>query len=471
MLTKITTLRYFGETSHRLTIEVDLRKGFPGFTIVGLPDTAVQEAKERIKSAIINSGLDFPFTYKIVVNLAPAALRKHGTSLDLPIALAILLASHRKTLPNHQNTVVLGELSLDGSLVQTQNLAPILLDAHKFGDSVVIPAANQQQAGLCRATVYTPRTLKEAFFHITKQRALQPFNLVPTLFPTRHTTDFADIIGHDHAKRALMIAATGRHHIRFSGPPGTGKTLLSSALPSILPPLTKAEQYAVTRMHAIANPNLDELEKVRPFRNPHHSCSVAAMTGGGNSPTPGEISLAHNGVLFLDEAPEFSRQVLETLRQPLESGNITITRSHWRATFPAKFLLVLSQNPCPCGFAFDPEHHCECTPAQVHRYQTKLSGPLLDRIDLHVAIGRAHGKSSLSSAQMREQVAQAREKLPHIKQLSAKLETGLKTMCAKLHLSLRAQHRIVKVAKTIATLEGSSEIKNTHLLEAVQYRK
>jgi len=505
MPAKVFSAAPIGLNCQIIEVEVDLSPGLHSFNIVGLPDAAVNESKERVSSAVKNSGASPPHhsSRRVIVNLAPADIKKEGPAYDLPIAIAYLLASEQLTAASIEDKVFVGELSLEGKLRPISGILPIALAARAKGfKSLFVPKDNVTEAALVKGLdIYGLNSLQELFDHLEGRQTLTPAPVTEiSLFlnPPDPEIDMAYIKGQEHAKRALEIAAAGRHNILMSGPPGTGKTLLARALPAILPSLTFEEALEVTKIFSVAG-RLDPAKPVvaeRPFRSPHHTASAIALVGGGNHPRPGEITLAHRGVLFLDELPEFHRDVLEALRQPLEDGVITVSRAAGSLDFPAQFMLVAAMNPCPCGHATNPIKQCLCSPAQISRYKRRISGPLMDRIDLHVEIPPvkydklATEKVGEESAAVKARVEQARARqtqrfaqenikanaemnLRQMKkycQLDEEGQQVLKTAANNLHLSARSYHRLLKISRTIADLAGAENIAATHIAEALQYR-
>ncbi len=510
MLAKITSAAVVGLDAVPITVEVDIAaQGLPSFTIVGLPDKAVEESKERVRAALKNSGADFP-AKRITVNLAPADLPKEGPAYDLPIALGILIASEQlKETPEIKNSIFLGELSLDGSLRRIWGVLPAAIMARDQAfQELFIPEDNLEEAAIMsKIKVYPVRSLKQIFDHFStsilpkaQQKSIKASKTIKQNFMKQYAEeyDFENIKGQESAKRALEIAAAGAHNILMKGPPGAGKTLMARSFPTILPKLTFEESLEVTKIYSVANLLNRENPIItnRPFRSPHHTTSHIGLIGGGNVPHPGEISLAHRGVLFLDEFPEFPRQVLEALRQPMEDGHVTISRAAGRVLFPSRFTLVAAANPCPCGFLGDETRSCVCSPSTITRYQKRISGPILDRIDIHITVPAVkvekltQDQKSETSKTIQSRVQRAREiqlkrfkgtKIKSNSEMSSKLTkeyaaldeasiTLLKQAISKLNLSARSFHKVVKIARTIADLESSVKIKSNHVAEALQYR-
>jgi len=481
-----------GVEAPAVTVEAHLANGLPGMALVGLPEAAVKESKDRVRSAIQNSGFDFP-ARRITLNLAPADLPKDGGRFDLAIALGVLAANGQVPLEALAELECLGELALSGALRPIQGVLPAALAARAAGRTLVVPSANAEEACLASGLrVLAADHLLQIAAHLNGHTPLAPHQASGLLREVPAYPDLAEVQGQLAAKRALLIAASGGHNLLLSGPPGTGKTLLASRLPGLLPPLSEEEALEVAAIHSVANHAPLSAWPQRPFRQPHHSASGPALVGGGSRPQPGEITLAHQGVLFLDELPEFDRKVLEVLREPLESGQIVIARARDKVCFPARFQLVAAMNPCPCGYLGDPVGRCRCSAEQVQRYRAKLSGPLLDRIDLHLTVARestslqAPAQAGESSASLAGQVAVARQRqLARQGCANAFLDLAglrrhcpledddrhwLEQACERLNLSLRAAHRLLKVARTLADLEQVERIGRAHLAEALQYR-
>lgn len=491
-LARVISRARVGVSAPQVTVEVHCGGGLPSMSIVGLPEAAVREARDRVRAAIVNAQLEFP-AGRITVNLAPADLRKDGGGFDLPIALGILAASGQLPQDALEYAEFLGELGLTGELRAVGGILPATLAAAAAGRQLILPAANGQEAALARhADARTARSLLEVCAALRGHKSLPTAVVAEQAFA--HAPDLADVRGQTQARRALEIAAAGQHHLLFSGSPGCGKTLLASRLPGILPELSETEALQSAAVHSVSGQGLDAARwRQRPFRAPHHTASPVALAGGGSSPRPGEISLAHQGVLFLDELPEWSRAALEVLRQPLESGTVTVSRAARQCDFPARFQLVAAMNPCPCGWAGDASGRCRCSPEVIARYRGRISGPLLDRIDLHVAVPRlppsalaADGPDGESSAEVRGRVIAARERqLARSGKANALLDPTELTRHARLgehdqrllehaiermQLSARSTHRILRVARTIADLAHADAIGTAHLAEAIGYR-
>ena len=501
MLAKVFSCAVDGLEGVLVEVEVDVGSGQPGMVLVGLPDAAVQESRERVRSAIRNSGGRVPFG-KMTVNLAPADIKKAGPTYDLPIAVGILLSSGQ-LIANMDDAMVVGELSLDGQLRHTPGIISMMSMAADRGlKRAFVPAIDAREAALIDAVeVYPVQTLADLVNHLTGDAPISrelgdPDSFIATDDST--LTDFADIRGQEHVKRGLEVAAAGAHNLVMSGPPGSGKTLLARALPSILPPMSLDEALEVTRIYSVRGllPPETPLVRERPFRSPHHTTSHAGLVGGGTWPRPGEISLAHRGVLFLDELPEFSVQTLEVLRQPLEDKRITLARASGTLSFPASVTLIAAMNPCPCGFFGDPVRECRCAPSAVTRYQKRISGPLLDRIDIHLEVPRidyeqlADRRAGEPSGEVRSRVEAARrvqaaryagtdlltnaDMGPKEVQKHARLDDSgehlVRMAVRQLSLSARAYHRVLKLARTIADLASAEQIRSEHVAEALQYR-
>lgn len=501
MLAKVNSCAVVGLDGVLIEVEVDVGSGQPGVVLVGLPDAAVQESRERVRSAIRNSGGRVPHG-RITVNLAPADIKKAGPTYDLPIALGILMSSNQ-LVSDVQDAIVVGELSLDGIVRHTPGIISMVASAAERGiRRAFVPEVDAREAALIEGVeVFPVRTLADLVNHLTGDMAIVPVAGDPDAFA--HTdaigmTDFSDIRGQEHVKRGLEVAAAGAHNLVMSGPPGSGKTLLARAMPSILPPMNLDESLEVTRIYSVRGllPPETPLIRDRPFRAPHHTTSHAGLVGGGTFPRPGEISLAHRGVLFLDELPEFNGQTLEVLRQPLEDRRVTLARASGSISFPASVTLIAAMNPCPCGYFGDPVRECRCPSSTVTRYQKRISGPLLDRIDIHLEVPRidydqlSDRRAGERSEVVRERVERARgiqsarfsgsDKLtnadmgPKEVQKFARLdeqgETLVRMAVRQLSLSARAYHRVLKLARTIADLASSENIRSEHVAEALQYR-
>jgi len=504
MLAKINSAAVLGLQALPVQVEVDVRRaGQAGIlTLVGLPDAAVRESGERVRAAIRNSGFTFPGNMRITVNLAPADLRKEGPAYDLPIAVGILMATRQLPPEALDGALAMGELSLDGSLRHVRGVLPVAdMTRHSDIKMLYMPAVDAPEAALIpEAQVYPVETLADLVAHLQGFASISPY-VADTHFGQQApppVVDFADIKGQEHAKRALEVAAAGSHNLIAVGPPGAGKTLMARAMPGILPSLSLDEALEVTRIYSVSDklPADTPLIQTRPFRAPHHTISHAGLVGGGHWPRPGEISLAHRGLLFLDEMPEFSRRVLEVLRQPMEDKIVTISRAQGSLTFPANFMLLASMNPCPCGYYGDVERPCTCSSGMIQRYRKRLSGPLLDRIDLHIEVPRVdyekltqdtRAESSVSirarvdAARQRQLARLAEAKLVcnadmgpgEVRQfctLQDEAQALIRSAMRQMHLSARGYHRVLKVARTIADLEGAVDIQTHHLAEALQYR-
>jgi magnesium chelatase family protein len=503
MLAKVYSAAVFGVDAYEVEIEVNGAGGLPAIVVVGLPDAAVKESKDRVTTAVANSGYFWP-RGRTTVNLAPADIKKEGPSFDLPIAIGMIACCDGTDSAQFADYSFVGELALDGAVRGVKGVLPVALEARRRGKKALfVPAVNAQEAAMVKGiAVYGVRNLRETFSFLRGECTLTPVRGDLEKFFATHQSydvDFADVKGQAHVKRAVEVAVAGGHNVLMVGPPGSGKSMLSKRIPTIIPPMSLEEAIETTKIHSIAGLLTAEQSFVptRPFRSPHHTISDVGLLGGGAIPNPGEVSIAHNGVLFLDELPEFHRSTLEVMRQPLEDGRVTVSRAAGSVTFPSEFMLVAAMNPCPCGYFGDLKRECRCGPTQVQRYRQRISGPLLDRIDLHIEVPSVEyrdissERAEESSSVIRERVAAARQRqqlrfandrktncnarmgtkqLKQFCKLDADSQELIRIAMSELNLSARAYDRILKVARTIADLAGAEAISSEHVSEAIQYR-